>query len=203
MKPGYVYLIEREGDLVVKIGRGNDPSQSLVHLQTGSPERLYLVHWILTNDMVWLEKLFHQVFAKERMRGDGEWFSLEDGQKKEMQNIQVLDHIPLSVFYKLPEHEIHDRYFCSEAGQVEFADRSQTQLVQMLTEAGWTLEKHEDVYISWEKLSEPEQEEILSGRDTHGLVIAKRQANVVCTAAFLYSEALRKVAARAKQAGLL
>lgn len=129
--------------------------------------------------------------------------------KKKLQNIRVLDCIPMGVFYELPGHSIPDGYFCSEPGQEEFADRSQELLEKMLTKAGWKLERHE-VDISLKKLeaifpSKPHEVlKILEENfDTPGVVIAKHERNVICTAAWRYSDAVRKAAARAQKVRLL
>ncbi len=213
MTSGYVYLLEMEGRFnghseLVKIGKSNKPSRR-AREQTASPGNIRVLHSIMTNDMDWLEKLLHQDFANERIRKNGEWFALDDDQKKHLQDILILDCIPLGALSELPGRSILQGYFSSEAGQEDFADRSRGQLEKLLAEAGWKLERHE-VHISWEKLraisrslADEVMEISMRSADSPGLVIAKCERNVICTAAYLHSDALKKAAARAQNVGLL
>lgn len=212
MRSGYVYLHEMEGCFnehyePVKIGKSNDPARR-AREQTACPGTIRELHTILTNDMDWLEKLLHEDFANERIREDGEWFALNEDQKEQLQDILVLDRFPVGALYGLPGRSVPEGYFSSESGQEDFADRSQKQLEELLTKAGWKLERH-GVDISWQKLRAvssalyEEVSEILDGTDIPALVIARCECNVISTAAWRYSDSLPKVAARARNVRLL
>lgn len=73
---GYVYLF-RDGR-AYKIGNSTDPDCRRDALQTGNPRRIVLVHRILTDDPVGIEKYWHDRFAGRRHTIDGgrEWFHL-------------------------------------------------------------------------------------------------------------------------------
>ena len=59
----------------IKIGytKQKDVNKRLKQLQTGSPDRLYLLGYFFGNMSD--EKYLHKLFAKDRMRINGEWFA--------------------------------------------------------------------------------------------------------------------------------
>ena len=56
------------------IGKSINPRKRIDDLQNGTPLDLDLVHQIATDDMEWLERLWHRKFAALCIRG--EWFLL-------------------------------------------------------------------------------------------------------------------------------
>jgi hypothetical protein len=73
--PGWVYLVGTEGGFY-KIGRTTKVAERLAALNTGTPGGVTLIYAIYTVDSVDLERLFHDAFEEERVRG--EWFALPD-----------------------------------------------------------------------------------------------------------------------------
>lgn len=70
--PGFVYLLACKG--VHKIGVAKNPLRRLKALQTGSSDKITIVHTIYSQDAFRLEKYFHRLFAYKRL--EGEWFAL-------------------------------------------------------------------------------------------------------------------------------
>lgn len=71
-KPTFVYFIQADAG-AVKIGRAKDPESRLRQLQTGSPDKLQMLH-VVPGDAE-LEASLHRRFGTVRIRG--EWFGAE------------------------------------------------------------------------------------------------------------------------------
>lgn len=73
-RPGYIYLIHQQGTDRYKIGLTSSPEKRLKQLQTGSSDRLTFTHLIQVPDMSQTELSLHRLYARQRIRADGEWF---------------------------------------------------------------------------------------------------------------------------------
>ncbi|MFS0688988.1 GIY-YIG nuclease family protein [Sporosarcina sp. 179-K 8C2 HS] len=72
---GYVYVIQEEGNGLIKIGKAKDPMKRIPNgLGAKNPYRLKVVHLIPTNFDRQVEGWLHRHFEKKRM--NGEWFRL-------------------------------------------------------------------------------------------------------------------------------
>lgn len=83
--PCYIYFILNYDSQAVKIGIAKNVKRRLASLQTSSPSKLELLGIIKTksvNNARKIEKLLHEKFAKNRIRG--EWFKT---------NVELLDYI--------------------------------------------------------------------------------------------------------------
>lgn len=83
--PCYIYFILNYDSQAVKIGIAKNVKRRLASLQTSSPSKLELLGIIKTksvNNARKIEKLLHEKFAKNRIRG--EWFKA---------NVELLDYI--------------------------------------------------------------------------------------------------------------
>jgi hypothetical protein len=69
-RDGKIYFVQAEVGGLLKIGFSTDPSDRLRHLQTGSPERLVLLHVMAGTPAI--ERWLHERFA--HLRVHGEWF---------------------------------------------------------------------------------------------------------------------------------
>jgi len=81
---GSVYFIVQEDDegdfhpdinTPIKVGISTNIKTRLSNLQTGNPNRLFLLGWITTIEYKKLEKELHQQLIGEKIRG--EWFELD------------------------------------------------------------------------------------------------------------------------------
>lgn len=72
----FVYLMERVGSEVVKVGISRAPEERLRAMQTGHPDRLSIVRtWFLGfREARTVESIVHRVLADHRLAG--EWFSV-------------------------------------------------------------------------------------------------------------------------------
>ncbi len=73
--PGYTYVIQAEGQGLVKIGRAQDAADRLCHVQAMSPVRLHIVAIAAG---IGLEREWHKRF--HRLRRHREWFAPEVAQ---------------------------------------------------------------------------------------------------------------------------
>ena len=83
MKCKWIYLIKTEIDDLeyYKIGISkNDPNKRLKQLQTGNALRLEIKEMFYSKYANLLESTLHRIFDIERIREDGEWFSLTSNQ---------------------------------------------------------------------------------------------------------------------------
>ena len=71
-----VYFIGQIADdeCKIKIGVSNDRTRRLRNLQTGNPDPLKLMGWIVSDDAYALEKELHKVFFSRKV--NGEWFGI-------------------------------------------------------------------------------------------------------------------------------
>jgi predicted GIY-YIG superfamily endonuclease len=81
-KPGFIYIAQGTNDQY-KIGLSNNPEKRMKEY-TKLPFETKLVLLIRTHDMVWLEKVLHERFANQRIRG--EWFLLKKCDLKWVRN---------------------------------------------------------------------------------------------------------------------
>ncbi len=91
---GYVYLIQNSTNRKVKIGcTRKSPSHRLRQLQTGSSEKLQLLHQIACDVVAceYFEARLHQIFG--HTRGIGEWFSLSVDAINWLQGIRSVDEL--------------------------------------------------------------------------------------------------------------
>jgi hypothetical protein len=97
-KWGVYFFPERDKENpAIKIGYSVNPIKRLKQLQTGHPTKIGCEGWWLLgteNQAVITERILHEMFKKERIRKNGEWFNYT-------QNIR--DY--------LSEHSSHP-YFC-------------------------------------------------------------------------------------------
>ena len=84
----YTYFISKGWPGPIKIGRSKNPPTRMKHLQTGCPERLYLIAWIDGD----LEQMLHERFEPECLLG--EWFEPSEA---------LLDMIEGTDTYQEPE----------------------------------------------------------------------------------------------------
>jgi hypothetical protein len=79
MKNTWLYVMaQRGGGWAIKIGLATDPRTRVQQVQTGSPLPLYLAHTVgpmTAGNARTLERLIHDVYARQRMCG--EWFRME------------------------------------------------------------------------------------------------------------------------------
>lgn len=89
MKPSVVYVIGSRGRFC-KIGLTTDFDARWKALRTASPLELYVVAVIPCghHEGLWLESLFHKIFAHAHIRG--EWFSLTEKEIEWIQNQELL-----------------------------------------------------------------------------------------------------------------
>ncbi len=80
--PGYVYFIENTHDSLIKIGKSRNPEHRLATLQTSSGFELKLVAKEFVTKMSESEQYLHDLFDKDRVKG--EWF---------FQSSELLDYI--------------------------------------------------------------------------------------------------------------
>lgn len=71
---GYLYIIQLGETNVYKIGVSINPSRRLKELQSKSPIHLRIIYGKFGHDYESIEKYFHWVFRKKRIKG--EWFEL-------------------------------------------------------------------------------------------------------------------------------
>lgn len=69
---GYVYFIRSQQNKVMKIGMAKDPFSRMRSIQTGHSDQLFMWATILSRKKNTLEKDLHEVFKKQKIRG--EWF---------------------------------------------------------------------------------------------------------------------------------
>ena len=77
---GYIYFLKCNE--FVKIGRTKSMKDRMYVYSVQSPFESELIHSIETNDCIKLEKHFHKVFDKKRVKG--EWFRLSNKDMKEI-----------------------------------------------------------------------------------------------------------------------
>lgn len=75
----YIYFFPERGkeESAIKIGYSKHPLKRLKQLQTGHPTKIGSEGWIeagTEKDAQNIEKAYHVLFAKERIRENGEWF---------------------------------------------------------------------------------------------------------------------------------
>jgi hypothetical protein len=73
---GYVYLVERTGTPLTKIGRSANPQRRLTQLQSEFRERLHLRASLAVRKMVAAETALHRHYRHRRH--EGEWFILRE-----------------------------------------------------------------------------------------------------------------------------
>ena len=80
-RSGHVYfIVEDDGDYhpesqsPIKVGISVDIDRRLKQLQTGNPDRLFILGWIPSSDYKELEKKLHRDLASKNIQG--EWFRL-------------------------------------------------------------------------------------------------------------------------------
>ena len=84
-KEGYIYFIHAtEEPFYIKIGCSVEPCKRFNSIQTASPISLEPLVMVLVPHMTQFEKLFHEYFAKKRIRG--EWFDIEPRDVYELLN---------------------------------------------------------------------------------------------------------------------
>jgi hypothetical protein len=71
---GYLYIIQLGETNVYKIGISVNPNRRLKELKSKSPVPLRIIYQNFGHDYESIEKYFHWVFRKKRVRG--EWFEL-------------------------------------------------------------------------------------------------------------------------------
>jgi hypothetical protein len=81
----YVYLIRMGRTQFYKIGKSNDPRGRLTSLQTGSPQKLTLIHTFRADNASAAEEALHRVFHQQR--NAGEWFKLSPAHKDKLVTI--------------------------------------------------------------------------------------------------------------------
>ena len=74
----YVYLIRSGSSTQYKIGHSKNPNKRLKQLQTGHPEKLFLVHTISCTEYPArrIENFLHTRLMFHRSRPGSEWFNL-------------------------------------------------------------------------------------------------------------------------------
>lgn len=78
----WLYMIQCKTTGAVKVGRSNDPSARLAQLQTGCPTELHI--WWQIQGGAFLERLFHELFADEKIRG--EWYPKDSTAERTIRN---------------------------------------------------------------------------------------------------------------------
>lgn len=74
-RPGFVYIVQSGQHYKIGITQG-DVSRRVAQLQTGSPQKIHIVHIIETDCPIDLERDLHRMLAHKR--GEGEWFRLSE-----------------------------------------------------------------------------------------------------------------------------
>lgn len=72
---GWVYLLRGDAGFY-KIGQSREPGRRIAQLQAAAHHELELVHVFQCADMAYEERLLHERFAEQRVRG--EWFLLSE-----------------------------------------------------------------------------------------------------------------------------
>lgn len=74
---GFVYLMKLKANRRhYKIGRSNCPEYRRLQFETGSPEKVELIHKIATDDPSGIEKYWHRRFKDKKIKGKEEQFLL-------------------------------------------------------------------------------------------------------------------------------
>lgn len=72
-----LYLIQQKGSNYFKIGITNNVKRRLVNLQSGNPNKLYVVrYWDIPKEARKIESLLHCMFAEHHVHL--EWFQVGD-----------------------------------------------------------------------------------------------------------------------------
>jgi hypothetical protein len=71
----YIYLIKDSLSSDYKIGKANNPIKRLSQLQTGSPNKLEIIHIYRSDLATKIEKALHNTYSSYRK--EGEWFEID------------------------------------------------------------------------------------------------------------------------------
>lgn len=72
----YVYLISDLNNYTYKIGISKNPENRLKSLQTGNDRKLKIIHKVLCNNYLEVERALHNQY--NFLKVSGEWFELSD-----------------------------------------------------------------------------------------------------------------------------
>ena len=76
MRKRFIYLIQNEDDLYIKIGIGVKPKTRVKTLTTGSTANLKIIYQKEVDFAPKIETCLHRIFASKRRKG--EWFDLSE-----------------------------------------------------------------------------------------------------------------------------
>lgn len=85
----FVYFIKAYGECpLIKIGRSKTPEKRMSQLQIGCPFKLKMIGFMKCRDdshAKSVEKLAHNIFYKQRRRG--EWFKLSEAHRAQIESL--------------------------------------------------------------------------------------------------------------------
>ena len=136
MKQGYVYFVSckdheyRLSNPYLKIGQTIDLDGRLSQLQTSSPVDLCYVAYLKVQDRKSLEGYFHEVFGRDRIRG--EWFKVSESMVRLMRTYQ-LDYDDLDGFFLKPVWSKRELCLMDEIVQLKRIIQSNNARIELLS----------------------------------------------------------------------
>ena len=135
MNSGYVYFVackdpeHRISNPYLKIGQTVDLTARLGGLQTSSPVDLHFVAYMKAQDRFVLEKYFHQIFNKDRVRG--EWFKFTESMVRLIRTYP-LEYDGLDELFVFPVWSNKELSLMKEIEQLKHVIRSKDETIRSL-----------------------------------------------------------------------